>query len=146
MDVRLDDVAQAVENVRQAAWLFLQVDLAALNAAHVQHVVDEAQKVVAGGHDLFEIPRHLLLLVNVGGGQGREADDGVHRCADVVGHVGEEHALGFAGPVGLGERVLQQGLLLHLGPGFLVHAAKTHHHAALVAPIPGANGFHLEKA
>ena len=82
----------------------------------------------------------------MGGGQGRKADDGVHGRANIVGHVGQEHALGLAGPVCLGEGVLQQGFLLHFGPGLLVHAAKANHHAAAAVPVSGADGFHLEVA
>ena len=75
----------------------------------------------------------------------READDGVHRCADVVGHVGEEHALGLAGPVGLGQRVLQEHLLLHLLAGLVVHVSEAQHHAVVIFPGPGPHRLHLKE-
>ena len=102
--------------------------------------------MVAGGHDLFQIFLHLLPVVDVGGGQGGEADDGVHGGPDVVGHVGEEDALCLAGPVGLGQGVLQQALFLHLRPGFLVHAAKADDHAPAGGLVPDGHGLHLEIA
>ncbi len=145
VDVRLDDVPQAVENVRQGAGLLLQGDLPALDPAHVQYVVDEAEQMVAGGHDLFQVPLHLLLLVNVGAGQGGKANNSVHGRADVVGHVGQKYALGFAGPVGLGQSVLQQHFLLHLIAGFIVHVPEPQHHPMAPFPLPCAHRLHLEK-
>ncbi len=141
-DVRLDDIAEPMQDVGQAAFLLVQVHLAALYPAHVQDIVDQAQQMVAGGHDLLQIFLHLLPVVYMGHGQGGEAHDGVHGGADVVGHIGEEDALGLAGPVGLKEGVLQQRLLLHLLAGLLIHAAQAQHHA--VAFVPSASPHHLQ--
>ena len=46
-DVGQDDVAQAVQDVRQAVFLLVQVHLAAFDAAHVQDIVDQAQQMIA---------------------------------------------------------------------------------------------------
>ncbi len=146
MDIRLDDIAQLVEDFRQAARLFLQMYLAAFDAAHIQHVVNKAQKVVAGGHDFLQVFLHLLLVVNVGDGQGGKADDGVHGSADVVGHVGKEDALGPAGPVGLGEGILQQRLFLPLFLRLLVDGPEAQHHPVAFVPVPGPDRLHLEVA
>ncbi len=146
MNVRLDDAPQAVENIRQGAGLFVQIYFAAFDAAHVQHIVDEAEQVVAGGHDFLEVLLHLFPVVDMGAGQGGKANDGVHGSPDVVGHVGEENALGLAGPVGLGQGVLQEILLLHLRPGFLIHAAETDDHAPAGYRFPDGDGLHLEIA
>ena len=113
-DLGVEDIAQLAPDLRQAARVLLNVDLAALDAAHVQNIVDEPQQVVAGGHDLPQILPHPLPLVDVLEGQGGEADDGVHGGADVMAHVGEEGALGDVGPLGLGQGGLQLGALLEL--------------------------------
>ncbi len=102
--------------------------------------------MVAGGHDFLEIALHLLPIVNVGGGQGGEADNRVHGGADIVRHVGEENALGSAGPVGLGQGVFQKGFLFHFGTGFLIYAAKPDHYAPAGCPVPDRDGLHLEIA
>ena len=51
-DLGVEDIAQLAPDLRQTARVLLDVDLAALDAAHVQNIVDEPQQVVAGGHDL----------------------------------------------------------------------------------------------
>ena len=42
----------------------------------------------------------LVRLVQLVFHQGGDADDGVHRCADIVAHVGQEICLGLAGALG----------------------------------------------
>ena len=92
--IGLNDGAHVMDDVGQMHRLFINLDLAVLDAAHVQHVVDEGKEMLAGGGDLFQVVQHLLAVVNVGRGQRREADDGVHRRADIVAHVEEELPLG----------------------------------------------------
>ncbi len=141
-DIRLNDIAEPVEDVGQAAFLLVQMHLAALYAAHVQDIVNQAQQMVAGGHDLLQVFLHLIPVAYMGHGQGGEAHDGVHGGADIVGHIGEEDALGLAGPVRLQEGVLKLLLLLHFLAGLLVHAAQPQDHA--VACVPLACPHHLQ--
>ena len=92
--IGLNDGAHVMDDVGQMHRLLINLDLAVLDAAHVQHVVDEGKEVLAGGGDLLQVVQHLLAVVDVGRGQRREADDGVHRRADVVAHVEEELPFG----------------------------------------------------
>ncbi len=108
-DLGLGDADDAVHHLPEGDLVHVQRQLAAFDFAHVQHVVDKAQEVAAGEGDFFQAVLHLLLVVNVGGGDGRHAHNGVHGGPDVVGHVGEEFALGFVGVDGL----LPGGLQLH---------------------------------
>ena len=39
----------------------------------------------------------LLFVVDMVDGDGGKADDRIHRCADIMGHVGKESALGLVG-------------------------------------------------
>ena len=62
----------------------------------IEDVVDDAQQVLGGLADLAE----LIDEARIGGfaqGQPGQADDGVHRGAQFVAHVGDEGALGPAG-------------------------------------------------
>ena len=93
----------------------------------------------AGGLDLVQVLLHFLRLVEAAGGQSGEAHDGVHGRADVVGHVREEGALGGVGLVGLGQRLFQQGLLLHLLAGLHVDAAQAQHYVVSLGPIAAAH-------
>ena len=138
-DIRLDDGFQIVHHLGQGGLLLLDLHLAALNAAHVQHVVNEAEQVVAGGGDLGQVVLDLLGVVDVGGGQGGEADDGVHGGADVVGHVVQEGGLGPVGVLGGNQGVLEiQPLLLQLdGHGLgVVHVQEQPHKGDGGAVLP----------
>jgi hypothetical protein len=63
-----------------------------LDPGDVQDLVDQLQQVRAGFQDLLG---RLLLLrgLMVHPQQLREAEDGVHRCPELVAHPGEELAL-----------------------------------------------------
>ncbi len=121
----LYDVHQVVGQLGDVALLLLDLHLSALNPAHVQDIVDQAQEVVAGGEHLLQAVPHLIPVVDMAGRDGGETDDGVHGGAYVVGHIGEEGGLGLVGPLGLHQGILQgEGLLpllLHLGGDVLGH-------------------------
>ena len=119
--IGLNDGAHVMDDVGQMHRLLINLDLAVLDAAHVQHVVDEGKEMLAGGGDLLQVVQHLLTVVDVGRGQRREADDGVHRRADVVAHVEEELPLGavcrplmLQGNLQSAVLFLQLGLILRL--------------------------------
>ena len=74
--------------------LFLDLHLAAFDAAHVQHVVDEGQQVLTGNGDFLEIIQYLFLVINMRCRQRCKPDNGIHRGADVVAHIEQEFPLG----------------------------------------------------
>ena len=86
----------------------LHLQLVGLDLGKVEDVVDDAKQGVAGPLDLLQV---VALLGGQFGleGQVGHADDGVHRRADLVAHVGQEQALGLGCRLGLQPR------LLHLG-------------------------------
>ena len=114
--------------------------------AHVQHIVDQVQQMVPGGHDLLEVTLHLVRVLDAAERQCREADDRVHRCPDVVRHIGEEYALCLVGAVCLDQCILQDGIFLHLAADLLVDAVEAEDDPAILAPVSGADGLHLEIA
>ena len=112
-DIRLDDRFQVVHDFRKGGLLFLDLDLSALNPAHVQNIIDQAQQMVAGCGDLGQIILDLLGIVDMRCGKGRKSDDSVHRRPDVVGHIIEKCSLCPVGMLGCSKRVLEvNGLLL----------------------------------
>ena len=95
---------------------------AALDLRDVQHVVDEVEQMAPRGHDLAGAVAHLRGVVGLLLDDGGEAKHGVHRGADVVGHVGEEGRLRLVGHLGrpkrLGELLgVQRAFLLPCPPG-----------------------------
>ena len=55
-----------MHEIRQMHCLFLDLYLAALDTAHIQHIVDEGEQVLAGSGDLFQVVQHLFLIINMG--------------------------------------------------------------------------------
>ena len=74
-------------------------------------------------------------------GQGGKANNGVHRGADVVGHVGEECVFGLYRRLRLAQGIGHGRALLLLAPERLVHAPGSQHH--LGDPRASAHVHHL---
>lgn len=87
-----EQVPHAVEDRAQIRRHEFQLDLTALDPAHLQDVIDEREQVAARIVDLAKEAAHLLRRVFLHR-QIRVADDRVHRRPDVVGHIEEELAL-----------------------------------------------------
>ena len=54
----------------------------------------------AGGGDFLGVLPYLSWIFRVLGEKCGKAQDGVHRCTDIMGHIGEEGGLGIAGNLG----------------------------------------------
>ncbi|OEZ96019.1 hypothetical protein DUGA2_64000 [Duganella sp. HH101] len=94
-----DQHADAAEDVLQAEGRVFEHQLAGLHPREVQHIVDQAQQRLRGQLDLVQVAalaRGQRRLFQ----QPRQADDGVHRRADFVAHIGQEFALGAVGRLG----------------------------------------------
>ena len=111
-NIGLDDGAHIVDEVRQMHRFFLDLYLSALDAAHIQHIIDEGKQMLAGGRDLFQVVQHLFLIINMGRSQRGEADDGVHGGADIVAHIEQELPLGAVCRPLVLKRDLQLAVLL----------------------------------
>ena len=107
-----DDGLDVVQHLGQADLALLEMEPAALDAAHVQDVVDEREQMAARGEGLGQIVLHPFGVVDIGDREGGEADDGVHRGADIVAHVEQELPLGAVGRALVLERDLQFAVLL----------------------------------
>ena len=95
-----DNAVQLADLLGKVRFFNVQGGLAALDAAHVQNIVDDAQQQPTGSFQLAQMFGQLFRLVQLVFHQGGNADDGVHGGADVVAHVGKEVRLGLAGLFG----------------------------------------------
>ena len=95
-----DDAVQLTDLLGQVHLFHIQGGLAALDAAHIQNIVDDAQQQLTGAFQLAQMLGKLFRLVQLVFHQSGDADNGVHGGADIVAHVGEEVRLGFAGALG----------------------------------------------
>ena len=80
---------------------------ARLDLGQVQHVVDDGQQVLAVAADGAAVHAPLLGIGALVEQHIDEAQDGGHRRADLVAHVGQERALAFHGRLGRGARESQ---------------------------------------
>jgi len=120
-----DNAVQLADLLGNVHFFDVQGGLAALDAAHVQNIVDDAQQQPTGSFQLAQMFGQPFRLVQLVFHQGSNADDGVHGGADVVGHIGEEVRLGFAGLFGY----FQCGF--HSQRGLVLARAVGHIHDAL---------------
>ncbi len=95
-----DQREHIVDHLLHAEVGHLQPQLAGLDLRQVQDVVDDVQQVFGRGGDLAHLVE-LARVVEAAAQQVRQAQDRIHRRADLVAHVGQEIALGAVGLIGL---------------------------------------------
>ena len=95
----VDQVADLGEDLVDFEVGLLNAHLAGFNLRNIKNVVDDAEQMLRGICHLFELLG--LLGIDFGAAQQvRHADDGVHRRANFMAHVGQEGALGAVGGFG----------------------------------------------
>ena len=123
-----------MEHIRQICLHLIQLDFAAFDAAHIQNIINQAQEMIAGRQNLGQVILYLVLLLKIGQSQSSKADNRIHRGANVVGHIGQEHTLGLVGRLRYMQGILRRNpqpvqlmicLLLHLHQ--LAAALHLHH-------------------
>ena len=95
-DQRLDRLADLVDSFCDRHEAEAQLHLTGFDLGEVEDIVDQSEQVLAAGEDLAQesLPRRVveLALARVREELG-ESDDRVQRGAELMAHVGEEHAL-----------------------------------------------------
>ena len=82
-----------MDEVRQMHRLFLDLYFSALDAAHIQHIIDEESRCWLEVESFSGSPAPAPYC-RYGSRPESEADDGVHWGADIVAHVEQELPLG----------------------------------------------------
>src|SRR3990170_3602862 len=114
-----DERQRVVERGWQVEGLGLQLHPARLDLRQVENIVDQREEVLPGGQDVIEV----LLLLGVDLAEHPlqqhlgEADHGVERRAQLVGHVGKELRLVTVGDLELPGLVVQLGEEPHVLDG-----------------------------
>jgi hypothetical protein len=83
----------------------LEMHHAGLDLRQVEDVVDDAEQALGGVVDLAQVIALAVVQFGLQGEVGH-ADDGVHRGADLVAHVGQEVRLGGGSRFGGGTGAL----------------------------------------
>lgn len=97
--------------------------------------------MVAGGKYLGKVFLHAVPVVQMADRQRGKADDGIHRGADVVGHIGKEGALGAVGVFGGGHGIRERLVRLPVGG-----AVRQNQNVLGFALDLAAHGNHMEPA
>ena len=145
-----------VGNIRHPPQHFVQQEIAGrqlhlsrLDFRHVEDVVDYAQQVsrriVHLAKAVFD-PRHIITFQ----GQVGHPDDGIHGCAYLVAHVGQEIGLGFGAHLGLvpgsPQFVLGSFYFSHRRL-FFAHIPRVTGQTVTILPLhPHHGGHHRQKA
>ena len=79
----------------------VQFNLAAFNAGHVKHIVDQRQEVFTRKFRLAKAIQSFCLVVNILYRHVGKADHCVKRCADVMRHIEQERTLCLIGKFSL---------------------------------------------
>ncbi len=93
LSLRLHNTDNLLKHFPQGDQLRCQCHLSALYLGHVQHIINQPQKMLTGQGNFLQTVAHLLLVVDMSRGNRSHAHNGIHRCADIVAHVGQEYTL-----------------------------------------------------
>ena len=127
----VDDDVDFLEKIPEGELFVFEHHPPRLDAAHVEDVVDEPQQVVGAGADFLQVGATPGREFGVAQGDVVQPDDGVHRGADFVAHVGKEVGLGAADLFG---HLLVQLQLFFL-PCMILKMLNSAPRATLIMPI-----------
>ena len=97
MDLPADDRLQIMKHLRQTDLCFFQMDLSALNTAHIQYIIDQREQMIAGCEDLAQVIPYSFLIINIAYSQCRKTNNRIHWGPDIVRHVGKKRTLCMVG-------------------------------------------------
>ena len=127
-DLRFHEIFDLLYDLPQIDPCLLQHHSPALDPAHIQHVVDQLQQMVARRLDLLQAVADPFGLIQMGLGNVGKPDDGVHRRPDIVRHIGEKSTLCVIRLTGLFQRCLQKSSLSEFLLSLLLNVGKSQQH------------------
>ena len=102
--IRLNNRADFLQQLRQMQRLLQNSHLAAFDTAHIQHIINKRQQMLTSYADFLQIILQHFWLIHMRSRQRGEADNRVHRRADIMRHAVEELRLGTVGLLCCGQR------------------------------------------
>ena len=97
LDHRLGEVHEIFHRLDEGEGLRAEIQLSALDLGNVQDIVDQGEQMIAGQRDLPQIFSYRFRISEILFRDRREADDRVHRRADIVGHCRKKIGFRFVG-------------------------------------------------
>ena len=83
-----DDRIDLFEHLGEGELFLVDDHLARFDAGHIQDVIDDAEQMAGGGVDLAEVFLGFIIYLLIVHGDIVETDDRIHRCADLMRHIG----------------------------------------------------------
>ena len=84
------NILDTPENISEIAGCQAELHFSAFDLGDIKNIVDQREQKMAGGTDLIQRVRYDLRLIPMAFGDVRITHDGVHRGADIMGHVGKK--------------------------------------------------------
>ena len=124
----------------QVAVYLFKANLARLNAAHIENIIDEREQMRTRNDSLVQIILDQHRVIQIIQRKVCKTDNGIHRRADVMRHVRKEHRLCIVRLFGLHKSLFQKFLLFlkflllfsnlcvqfHLLSGYIVNEHERH--------------------
>ena len=111
LQVGVHNSSQVVYHIRQTHFALVEFGSSALNAAHIQHIVDEGKQVIARYGDFLQIISNRISVIDMRRRQGSKAYDGIHWRTDIMAHAVEEGGLSLIGMIGHRQRLFKQSVV-----------------------------------
>ena len=136
VDCRFCDGEQVIDQLRQAEILLGKAHSPALDSGHIQHFIDQSQQMAARFCDLAKALDHPVLTLDIRTRNGGQANDCIHRCTDIMRHIGEKFRLGAACVFRCPVRILQCLMGFDLGLFLLRHIHRAQQRFDQLCAIP----------
>ena len=82
-----------MQDIRQVYNCIFNPYRTVLDSAHIQHIIDQAEQMLTGYMDFFQIIQNKLLIVNMCCRKRSKSNDRIHRRADIMRHIIQKHSL-----------------------------------------------------
>ena len=86
--LRIDNLVDLLHKCREIEEVMSDLHLIRLNPGHIQNVVDQERRYLDEVSIFLKTVFYCPRIVQLDLADGTHADDGVHRCPDIVAHAG----------------------------------------------------------
>jgi len=87
---RFCECYKIIHQIWQIEILLCQRHFSTFNTCHIQHFINQPQQMTAWFCNFTETFNDSVLALNICSCNCCQADNGIHRCPDIVGHIGKE--------------------------------------------------------
>ena len=92
----VDNDVDLIQKIPEGKFFLFQYHSSGLDAAHIQNIVDQAEQMLGTRSDLFQLFTGMRSQIRIPQRNIIQTDDRVHRCADLMAHIGKKTGFGPA--------------------------------------------------